>query len=149
MTASGKQKIIWLAVILILALAALVSWASFGPEALKPVYDITMNVTHLDGTQASFQIATTAETLYEAQADLDLIQCVEIEYEDKDNDEGEGDVAARLFVTDVDGETARTSLGQYWMWNRNGDYSYYDIDQQPIADDDVFDFYIYTYEAVY
>ena len=135
MTVSAKRKIILSAVLFVLALSALVCWASFRPEALKPVYDIPVHVSHPNGTENTYQIATTAQTLYEAQTELGLIECVER------NDDPE-----RLFVTAVEGDIAYTSLGQYWLWNRNGEYSSHDIDTQPIADGDVFDFYIYTVE---
>ena len=136
MTNNAKRSIILFSVLIVLALAALVSWASFRPDLLKPVYDVTIRVMHSDGVETTFQLATTAETLYEAQAELDLIQCQEPE------DEEEGS----LSVVAVDGEMAYESQNQYWLWDRNGSLSYYGITEQPIADDDVFDFYIYTYE---
>ena len=135
MTVSAKQKIIWMAVLVILGLSALVCWASFRPEALKSVYDITVNVIHSDGTETTFQLSSPSGTLYDDHAELGLIECVERD-----------DAPERLFVTAVDGETAYSSWGQYWRWDRNGAYSYCDIDEQTIEDNDVFDFYIYTYE---
>ncbi len=147
MTNNAKRPVILLSVLIVLAAAALVCWASFRPDALKPVSDITINIAHSGGQTVSYQIASTAGTLYEAQQELGLIECVlaqDSEGEPEEDGEAPAEADPELFVTAVDGETADASQGQYWLWDRNGSRSYADIDKVLIADGDVFDFYIYT-----
>ena len=66
--------------------------------------------------------------------DVGLFRCVEL-------------ADGSLFLADVDGETAHSSWSQYWGWDRNGEHCYGSIDRQAIADGDVLDFYIYTYNG--
>ncbi|MCC8356447.1 MAG: DUF4430 domain-containing protein [Oscillospiraceae bacterium] len=127
-----KTTLIVVVVCIVVVLAVVICWASFSPKALEGVKDITINVEHSDGTVATFDVDTQEEYLYAAVADMGLL-------EGEDSDYG-------LFVTVVDGEEADSSIGQYWMYNCNGEMALYGVETQPIADGDIYDFYLYIYE---
>ncbi len=135
MSSMSKQKkttIIIVAVAVVLVIAALVCWAAFRPRALEGVKEITVNITHTDGTVRSEEIETTAEYLAEALEPYELLEGEDSEY--------------GLFVTSVDGEYADDTQGAYWMYDVNGSWAEYGVDTQPIADGDVYDFYISVFE---
>ena len=134
MSSMSKQKktgIILAAVAVVLVIAALVCWAAFRPKALEGVKEITVNVTHTDGTVRTEEIETTARYLAEALEPYELI-------EGEDSDYG-------LFVTVVDGERADGADGAYWMFNVNGEMGEYGVDSQPVTDGDTYDFYTIIY----
>lgn len=133
MTKQKKKIIIAVGVVAVLVVAFFVMWASFSPKALEGVKDITINVEHGDGTVATFDIDTQAEYLLDAVSDMDLLEGEDSEY--------------GLFVTSVDGEEADSDAGEYWMYNCNGEMASYGVETQPIADGDVYDFYLYVYEG--
>ena len=134
MSSMSKQKkttIIAIAIVVFLVIAALVCWASFRPQALEGVKDITVTITHTDGTTRTEEIETTAQYLAEALEPYDLL-------EGEDSEFG-------LFVKTVDGEYADDAEGVYWMFNVNGAMGEYGVDTQPVADGDTYDFYTITY----
>ena len=134
MSSMSKQKkttIIAIAIVVVLVIAALVCWASFRPQALEGVKDITVTITHTDGTTRTEEIETTAQYLAEALEPYDLL-------EGEDSEFG-------LFVKTVDGEYADDAEGVYWMFNVNGAMGEYGVDTQPVADGDTYDFYTITY----
>ena len=131
---SGQQKttVIVIAAVIVLAIAALVCWASFRPQALESAKDRTVYVTHTDAEEATkFKIHTTARYLAGALEDNVELICTESEY--------------GLFVEAVDGEYANADANQYWGYIANDDVTEYGVDAQPIADGDVYSFYLYTY----
>lgn len=132
MSSMSKQKktgIIIAIVAVVLVIAALVCWAAFRPKALEGVKEITVNVTHNDGTVYTEEIRTTEQYLSGALGDL---------IDGEDTEYG-------MFVTVVDGETADGTNGAYWMFDVNGEMGEYGVDSQPITDGDTYDFYIIVY----
>jgi hypothetical protein len=131
MSKQKKTTLCIVAVVVVLVIAALVCWASFRPQALEGVKDITVNVTHTDGEVTTFDISTTAQYLAEALEPEELLEGEDSEY--------------GLFVKTVDGEYADDTQGVYWLYDVNGTMAEYGVDTQPIADGDVVDFYTMTY----
>ena len=134
MSSMSKQKkttIILVAVAVLLIIAALVCWASFRPKALEGVKEITVTVTHTDGSTRTEEIETTAQYLAEALEPYALLEGEETEY--------------GLFVKTVDGEYADDTQSTYWMFDVNGAMGEYGVDTQPIADGDTYAFYTITY----
>lgn len=132
MSKQQKTTVIVVAVAVIVVIAALVCWASFRPQALEGAKDITVYVMHTGAEEAAeFDIHTTARYLAEALEGNVEITGTESEY--------------GLFVDTVDGEYANGDAGQYWVYNVNGSAAEYGVDSQPIADGDIYSFYISTY----
>jgi hypothetical protein len=131
MSKQKKTTLIVVAAVVVLVIAALACWASFRPQALEGVKDITVNVTHTDGEVATFDISTTAQYLADALESEVSLEGEETEY--------------GLFVKTVDGEYADDTQGVYWLYDINGTMAEYGVDTQPIADGDVVDFYTMTY----
>ncbi len=134
MSSMSKQKkttIIVAAIAVVLVIAALVCWASFRPKALEGVKEISVTITHTDGTVRAEDIETTAQYLSEALEPYDLLEGEDTEY--------------GLFVKTVDGEYADDTEGTYWMFDVNGAMGEYGVDTQPVADGDAYSFYTITY----
>ncbi len=134
MSSMSKQKkttLIISVVAIVLVIAFLVVWATFRPNALEGVKEITVNVTHTDESIYTNTFETTAQFLAEALEPYDLLEGEESEY--------------GLFVKTVDGEYADDTAGAYWMYDVNGEMAEYGVDSQPIENGDVYDFYIMTY----
>ena len=131
MSKQKKTTIIAIAVVVVLVIVALVCWASFRPQALEGVKEISVTVTHSDGSARTEDFETTAQYLADA-----LEGHIEIEGEDSEYG---------LFVKTVDGEYADDTQGTYWMFDVNGAMGEYGVDTQPVADGDVYSFYTITY----
>ncbi len=131
MSRQKKTTVIVIAVAVVLVIAALVCWASFRPQALEGVKDVTVTVTHTDGTVVTEEFETTAQVLSDALDGHIAIEGENTEY--------------GLFVKTVDGEYADDTAGTYWMFNVNGAMGEYGVDSQPVADGDTYDFYTITY----
>lgn len=127
MSKQKKTIIVAIAIVVVLVIVAFVCWASFRPQALEGVKEISVTVTHTDGSTRTEDFETTAQYLADA---LDG----HIEIDGEDSEYG-------LFVRTVDGEYADDTQGVYWMFNVNGVMSEYGVDAQPVADGDVFSFY--------
>ncbi len=131
MSKQKKTTIIVVVIIVVILIAAIVCWAVFRPQAQEGEKTITVNVAHTDDTVYTQEVDTTAEYLAEALEPYDLLDGEDSEY--------------GLFVTSVDGEYADSSEGAYWMYDVNGTPADYGVDSQPIADGDVYDFYVIIY----
>ena len=134
MSSMSKQKkttLITVAIVVVLVIAALVCWASFRPQALEGVKEISVTVTHTDGTTRTEEFETTAQVLSDA---LDG----HIEIDGEESEYG-------LFVKTVDGEYADDTEGVYWMFDVNGAMGEYGVDSQPVTDGDAYSFYTITY----
>ena len=131
MSKQKKTTIITIAVVVVLVTAFIVCWASFRPQALEGVKEISVTVTHTDGSTRTEDFETTAQYLADA-----LEGHIEIEGEDSEYG---------LFVKTVDGEYADDTQGTYWMFDVNGAMGEYGVDTQPVADGDVYSFYTITY----
>ena len=131
MSKQKKTTIISIAVVVALVIIALVCWASFRPQALEGVKNITVTVAHSNGTTRTEEFETTAQYLADA-----LVDHIEIDGEESE---------FGLFVKTVDGEYADDAQGVYWMFDVNGAMGEYGVDTQPVADGDVYSFYTITY----
>lgn len=123
---NNKKGIIALVIVLVLAVAALVTWQVMKPDTQSGSKTITVNIDHLDGDDTSYTIVTDAEYLRGALEQEDLIEGTESEY--------------GLYVLTVDGETADENEQEWWGYSVNGAFAEFGVDGQPIADGDVYDF---------
>ncbi len=130
-TSQKKTAGIVIAVAAVCIVAAVACWFLFGPKGQAGDKDLTIHVTHSDGSVKTFELSTDAEFLYDAQAEEGILQGEQGEY--------------GLFVTTVDGETADSDAGEYWMYDINGEMAQYGVDTQPVADGDDIEFYIEAY----
>ena len=88
-------------------------------------------MTHVDGTQKDFTISTDSENLRGALEQEGLISGDESEY--------------GLYVTTVDGETADSSLNQWWCFTKDGEMLMTGVDDTMIADGEHYETFIDTY----
>lgn len=122
-----RKKTIIMAVGLVIFIAAvLIAWAVIKPGAVKGTKHITVTVEHLEGQEKNFIINTDEEYLRGALEQEGLVSGNETEF--------------GLYVLTVDGETADESKQQWWGYTANGEFAEYGVDEQPIADGDVFVF---------
>lgn len=136
--ASDNKKItvISVGILVVLALAVFVCWASFQPQALEPVKEITVTVTHSDAYNGYDEYAepfeltfeTTAKTLADAFADRHELLFVHRE---------DGAV-----VGVADGEMADFSRNQYWLCYLDGEVLEETFDRHEIEDGDSYYFYL-------
>ncbi len=87
--------------------------------------DITLNVTHGDGSEKSFSISTDAEFLGEALQEEKLIEGEDGQY--------------GLYITAVDGETADSDNQEWWCLKKDGEMTSTGVDTTPISDGDTFE----------
>jgi len=127
MSKQKKTTILLVAVAVVLVIAALICWVTLKPRPSEGAKEITVNVTHTDGSTRTEDIHTDAEYLSEALEPYELISGEESEY--------------GLFITEVDGEIADGTDGSYWVFDVNGAMGEYGADTQPVSDGDVYDFY--------
>ena len=129
----NKKKTVLILVILALVIAAMVAaWLYFGPNGVAGKKTITVAVTHLDGTTNTFEVKTDEEFLGPALVEEKLISGSDSEY--------------GMLVDTVDGEYADAEKSEWWMYTVNGEMASYGVDQQPIADGDVYGWSIEVYE---
>jgi hypothetical protein len=131
MTKAKKTTVSYIAVLAALALALLLTWASFHPRALAGIKDLTLNVHHSDGTIVSFPLDTNARYLQEA---LETCEFMEL---------GETDYGMRVLAADE--EYAEWTEGVFWVFTVNGEVPEERADALPLSDGDVFDYYCLTY----
>ena len=123
---NNKKGIIAHVIVLVLAVAALVTWQVTKPDTQSGSKTITVNIDHLDGDDTSYTIVTDAEYLRGALEQENLIEGTESEY--------------GLYVLTVDGETADEAEQEWWGYSVNGAFAEFGVDSQPVADGDVYDF---------
>ena len=93
-----KERIALLILLVLAAVSAAAYWA-LGPRAGAGTKEITVNVDHLEGEDASFTFQTQAEFLRQALEEQNLASGEESEY--------------GLWVQTVDGETADEAVEQF------------------------------------
>lgn len=93
--------------------------------------NLSIEITHADGTVNAIEINTDQEFLYQAMEQNGLIEGVESDY--------------GIWVTAVDGETADEANGQYWMFTQDGEWLMTSCDTTPIQDGESYEFYIYEW----
>ena len=121
-----KKTIIMAAGLIILIAAVVIAWAVIKPGTVEGAKRITVTVQHLDGQEKNFIINTDEEYLRGALEQEDLVSGNETEF--------------GLYLLTVDGETADESKQQWWGYTANGEFAEFGVDEQPIADGDVFVF---------
>ena len=116
--------------LVVLCLAAFIIGKLVLPAVNAGSKSITVNVKHGDESTKTFKYKTDAEYLSEVLLEKKLIEGTESQY--------------GLYVTTVDGETADESKQQWWGYDVNGEMAMVGVDQQPVADGDVYDFTLNT-----
>ena len=135
-----KITIISVGILVVLALAALVCWASFQPQALEPVKEITVTVTHSDSFLAGdddaepFELTfeTTAKTLVDAFKDRHELLFVYRE---------DG-----MALGVADGEMADFYHNQHWRCYLGGEVLEEPFDVHKLEDGNSYYFYLVTEE---
>ncbi|MGI6071227.1 MAG: DUF4430 domain-containing protein [Blautia sp.] len=123
---NSNKKIIIAAVIFVLVVAAL-----FGVYQLNKGKttagdkSITVKVVHKDGASKDFNYETDREFLGDVLKDEKLV-------------EGE-DGQFGMFITTVDGETAKEAEQEWWCLTKGGEQVNTSADQAPIMDGDVYE----------
>ena len=152
MNPSNNKKItaVSLGILMTLLLAVFVCWASFQPQALESVKEITVTVNHSedfiplsknedtweddedaeDDEPFVLEIETTAKTLAAALEPYELLELLE---------EPEG-----VYIAAVDGEYANDDRGQAWICYTNGEKLEDTVDIHPIRDGEAYYFYLVT-----
>ncbi len=131
MSKKTKKIIIAVAVLLVLVIGAVIAYRALAPQPVEGGKTIVFEVTHADGTQKEFTISTDSETLRGALDQEGLISGDDSEY--------------GLFVTTVDGETADSSLNQWWCFTKDGEMLTTGVDSTMIADGEHYETFIDTY----
>ena len=130
MKANQKTKLA-AAVLAVAAALMLGLWYFNRPQARAGAKTVAVEVVHGDGASKEFSYNTPAEYLGELLVDEGLAQ----------GEQG----AYGLFITTVDGETARDSLRQWWCITKGGERVDTGADATPIADGDHFELTLSTY----
>lgn len=127
------NKKAWIAVLVLVVLVAVaaVCWFAFGPEGQAGEKNITVTVSHTDGTVNTYELHTEAEFLRGAMEEAELLEGEEAEY--------------GLFITAVDGEVADGTDNRWWVYTKGGEYVEYGVEQCAIADGDAYEFYIESF----
>ena len=131
MSKKTRNIIIAVAVLLVLVIGTFVAYKNLAPQPVTGDKTIVFEVTHVDGTQKDFTISTDSENLRGALEQEGLISGDESEY--------------GLYVTAVDGETADSSLNQWWCFTKDGEMLMTGVDDTMIADGEHYETFIDTY----
>lgn len=125
-----KKALILTAVVIVLAMLA--AYLVFGPAGRAGIKSVTVEVQHLNGGEAHYEIRTKAEYLRKALEDANLVKGSETSY--------------GLWVETVDGETADETKEEWWGYTVNGEFAVYGVDSQPVSDGDI---YVFTLNVGY
>ena len=121
-----KRTIIISAVILIFfCIGAFLLYQKFAPQTYSGEKNISVTVIHGDKTEKTYTYQTDAEYLGTVLKENGLVQ-------GKEGDYG-------LFITEADGESAGTSLQQWWCITKGGETVNTSADQTPVQDNDKFE----------
>ena len=121
-----KRTIIISAVILIiLCIGAFLLYQKFAPRTYSGEKNVSVTVIHGDKTEKTFTYHTDAEYLGTVLKENGLVQGEEGDY--------------GLFITEADGESADTSLQQWWCITKGGETVNTSADQTPVQDNDKFE----------
>lgn len=124
----NKKTLAAIIVLVILIAAAAVCWFAFSPKAVEGSKNITVQVTHQDGSANTFEIATDAEYLRGAMEQEGIIGGQESDY--------------GLYVLTVDGETVDEGNQEWWCFTKFGERVDYGVDACVIEDGDHYEFVI-------
>ena len=123
-----KNKKVLLALIPIAIIAALaVIFFVFKPQTVAGSKKIEIDVVNDNGEIKAYNFKTDAEFLKQAMEEAEGL-----EFSGEDSEYG-------MMITEVNGVTADYNVDQsYWAFYVNDDYCNYGVEQQPVADGDVF-----------
>ncbi len=130
MPKNKKTTILAIAVLAVAAVVMLACWFAFKPETNTGVKNLTILVTHGDGSTKNFAITTEAAYLGEALVAEGLVQGEKKDF--------------GLYVTAVDGETIDEEIQQWWGYTKRGETVNYGVDMCPIADGEQYEFTLNT-----
>lgn len=133
-----KINIISVGILVVLALAALVCWASFQPQALEPVKEITVTVNHSDAYLAGDEDAEPFELTFETTAKT-LADAFEGRHELLFVYRQDG-----MVLGSADGEMADFYHNQYWRCYLDGEVLEETFDVHEIEDGNSYYFYLVT-----
>ena len=119
----NKTTVIAVIVLVVLLAAALLCRSAFAPQAVSGVKNITVDVTHSDGSVNTYELETEQEHLYGALAENGLV----------------GELQNGYF-TELDGEVAETESEQWWGYTKFGEYVNYGVGECVIEDGDHYEF---------
>ncbi len=125
--AKNKKTVIVGVVFLVLVAALALVWHFCNPANNTQVgaKEITVTVTHGDGSTKEFTISTDEEYLRAALESQKLIS-------GDDNEYG-------LYIKTVDGETVNEANQEWWYLSKGGQMLNTGVDDTPIADGDCFE----------
>ena len=122
-----KGLIAGIIVLVVLVAAFLIAWKYLKPETSAGAKTVTINVVNSEGETKEYVVKTDAEYLRQV-----MDEAKGLTYE------GIEDATSFMIMT-INGETADWSVNQsYWSFSVNGEYCNYGVNDQPVADGDVF-----------
>ena len=131
-TEKNKSIRVWIIGLLAAALLMFGLYTVFKPKAVSGSKNVSVEVVNDQGESLSFGKTTDAEYLRQFMDELS--ETTDFSY--AGSDEG-----GMFYVTTVNGLTADFNKdGAYWAVYVNGEYGMYSVDEQPVADGDVFRF---------
>lgn len=119
----NKKNVLVIVVLLVMVAAAVTCWLVFKPEATGGEKNITVEVTHKDGTVNTYDITTQALYLSGALEENGLV----------------GEIVDGYFTV-LDGETANTEDQEWWGYTKSGEYVNYGISECAIENGDHYEF---------
>ncbi len=128
----NKKKVIGIVGFIVLVIALIAAYLIFGPTPPAGSKEITIEVVNSKQETTAYDVSTDAEYLSQAMDEAEGL-----EYSGTEGDYG-------VMLTSVNGEQAiYEENNAYWSIMVNGAYGNYGIDQQPLADGDVYQL-VYT-----
>ncbi len=121
-----NKKLLAGAIALVVAIAIFAGcYFAFAPKGTAGSKEISVSVTHADGSVNDFAIATSEEYLRGALEQEALVEGVDSDY--------------GLYVLTVDGETADEANQEWWCFTKGGETVMTGVDTTPIADGDAYE----------
>ncbi len=122
-----KGTIIGIIVLVVLVAVFLIAWSALKPQTSAGAKTVTINVVNSEGKTTEYVVKTDAKVLRQVMDEAEGLTYDGIE-----------DSTSFMILT-VNGETTDYSVDQsYWGFYINGEYCNYGINDQPVADGDVF-----------
>ena len=122
-----NKKVLGVVAVLILILAMVFAYVTFGEKAVEGQKQITIEVVDKDAASLVYELETEAEYLLEAMQQADGLT-----FEGEDGPYG-------MSISTVNGVRADYTLdGAYWAFYLGEEYCNYGVSQQPVNDGDNF-----------
>jgi hypothetical protein len=127
-----KNRTTLIATLLLTALlaGAAACWFFLRPHGVPGGKEITVEVTHGDGSVNIIEVRTDEEYLGATLSQEGLIQ----------GEQG----PFGLYIHTVDGEAAQTEQQEWWGYTKSGQYVEYGVDLCPVATGDHYEFTLHT-----